>query len=105
MTDNILAFYLLGTVVSIVCFLVTYNIYLPNIGLLTNPNKPNSAGLKPFANPSTIIANYLQTVELDEPTKKNLKRLRNWFTVNLILLFAGTPIMAIAQIAISNGIG
>jgi hypothetical protein len=104
MADNILAFYFLGSVISTLGFLATYNIYLPNIGLETNPNKPNSVGLIPFANPSAIIGNYLKANELDERTKKNLRRLRNWFTVNLVLLFVGTPIMAVIQMAISNAI-
>ena len=66
MTDSILAFYISGVVLSIICFLVAYNTYLPKIGLETNPNEPNSAGAKPFANLLTIIENYLLTHELDE---------------------------------------
>tara|TARA_B100001245_G_scaffold222949_1_gene195458 strand:+ start:711 stop:1028 length:318 start_codon:yes stop_codon:yes gene_type:complete len=102
MTDNFLAFYFFGILISIACFLATYNIYLPNIGLQTNPNKPNSAGLKPLANPITIIDKYLQTEQLEGGTVKILRRLKNWYTVNLALLFAGTPIITIIQIAISN---
>ena len=103
MADRILEFYFYCAGLSLLSSIITYNIYLPKIGLDTNPNETNSAGLKPFANPITIIDNYIRGETLGEKSVRNLKRLRNWFQLNLTL-FAVIPIVVILQILVSNSL-
>lgn len=103
MADQILAFYLYTTVASFLFSFLAYNYCLPKVGLKTNPNEPNSNGIKPFANHLLILDDYIQSNDLIEKIKLNLKRLKIWLTINL-LLAAGIPIVVVLQIAISNSL-
>lgn len=102
MADKILEFYIYGVVLSSISSILTYNFYFEKLGLDANPNEPTFLGMKPWTNPITVLGNNLGNENLSERSVANLKRLKVWLVTNLLLLFVGTPILAVIQITISN---
>ena len=95
MLDRILEFYFYFVVLSFLSSVLVSNLFLSNLGLRSNPKGY-------FFNPIKAIEEYLVLNELKSTQRTRLLLLKNWYLANLVLLFAGTPVMVIMQVMISS---
>lgn len=102
MEDRIIEFYIYIVMISFVSQQAIFYLFLERVGLSNKLDEPKFFGRKPWANPLNIFDQYSNDPNLSDRKLTHLRTFKVWFTLNLILLFAGTPLIAIIQIAISS---